>query len=92
MLFRSEGVFQVVTSIAYRKAMAGTWGWMLASGVSDLIMVAIIIYAWPLSAAWTLGLLAGVNLLTSGWAIVMVGLAARGAVKTVADSIATAHR
>ncbi len=85
--FVAEGVFQVVTSIAYRKAMAGTWGWMLASGVCDLILVGIIIYGWPLSAAWTLGLLAGVSLLTSGWAIVMTAFAARDVVTKVADAV-----
>ena len=88
--FFAEGVFQVITSIAYRKALPSTWGWMLASGVCDLILVAIIVASWPLSAAWMLGLLAGVNLLTSGVAIVMMAMAARGVVDTVRDSIATA--
>ena len=90
--FFAEGLFQVITSIAYRKAMPSSWFWLLASGVCDLILVAIIVAAWPLSAAWTLGLLAGVNLLTSGLAIVMVAMAARDVVDTVKDSIATARR
>ncbi len=90
--FFAEGVFQVITSIAYRKVIPSVWGWMLASGVCDLILVAIIVASWPLSAAWTLGLLAGVNLLTSGVAIVMMAMAARGVVDTIRDSIATARR
>ena len=90
--FFAEGVFQVITSIAYRKAIPSVWGWMLASGLCDLLLVAIIVAAWPLSAAWTLGLLAGVNLLTSGVAIVMMAMAARGVVETVKDSISTARR
>ena len=90
--FFAEGLFQVITSIAYRKAMPSVWGWMLASGLCDLLLVAIIVAAWPLSAAWTLGLLAGVNLLTSGVAIVMMAMAARDIVETVQDSIATARR
>src|SRR5208283_459755 len=60
--FFAEGLFQVITSIAYRKAMPSVWVWMLASGLCDLLLVAIIVAAWPLSAAWTLGLLAGINL------------------------------
>jgi len=83
--FVAEGVFQIVTSIAYRKVLPDSWGWLLASGVCDLILVAIIVYSWPLSAAWTLGLLAGVNLLTSGVAIVMTAFAARSAVKSVTN-------
>ena len=90
--FIAEGLFQVITSIAYRKALPNAWGWMLASGLCDLILVAIIVASWPLSAAWTLGLLAGINLLTSGWAIVMLAMAARSAVETVKDAIATARR
>ena len=35
-----------------------------------------IIVGWPLSAAWTLGLLAGFSLLTSGAAIVIPAFAA----------------
>ena len=81
--FAAEGVFQIVTSLAYRKALPDAWGWLLASGVCDLILVAIIVYGWPLSAAWTLGLLAGVNLLTSGWAILMIAFAARDAARSV---------
>jgi uncharacterized membrane protein HdeD (DUF308 family) len=82
--FAAEGVFQIVTSLAYRKALPDAWGWLLASGVCDLVLVAIIVASWPLSAGWTPGLLAGVNLLTSGCAIVMVAFAAREAVKSVA--------
>src|SRR5579863_5980887 len=75
--FIAEGVFQIVASIAYRRVIETAWFWLLASGVCDLILVAIIITGWPLSAVWTLGLLAGFSLLTSGAAIVMTAFAAR---------------
>ena len=90
--FVAEGVFQIATSLAYRKAMPSTWRWLLASGVADLILVAIIISGWPLSATWVLGLLAGVNLLTSGSAIVMTALTARDGVGNFDGSIAHASR
>jgi uncharacterized membrane protein HdeD (DUF308 family) len=80
--FVAEGVFQIATSVAYRQALPGTWGWLLASGVCDLILVAIIVSSWPVSASWTLGLIAGVNLLTSGAAIIMAASAARDIMKT----------
>lgn len=82
--FVAEGVFQIVASIAYRKALPGAWLWMLASGVCDLVLAAIIIYSWPMSAAWTLGLIAGINLLSSGCAIVVTAFAARDAFKSLA--------
>jgi uncharacterized membrane protein HdeD (DUF308 family) len=75
--FVVEGVFQIVTSIAYRDVMGGSWGWMLVSGISDLALAAIIILGWPTTAGWALGLLVGINLITSGWAIVMTALAGR---------------
>ena len=75
--FVVEGVFQIVTSIAYRDVMGGSWGWMLASGISDLALAALIILGWPMTAGWALGLLVGINLITSGWAIVTTALAGR---------------
>ncbi|MGO9135492.1 MAG: HdeD family acid-resistance protein [Methylovirgula sp.] len=84
VFFIVEGVFQTVISIAYRDVITRTWGWMLASGISDLALAAIIILGWPKSAVWVLGLLVGINLITSGWAMVMAALAGRDITKTLA--------
>jgi uncharacterized membrane protein HdeD (DUF308 family) len=75
--FIAEGVFQSAVAIASRHVMAGMWGWMLLSGIADLVLAAIIIAGWPGTAIWALGLLVGVNLVTSGWAIVIAALGAR---------------
>jgi uncharacterized membrane protein HdeD (DUF308 family) len=72
-----EGVFQSVASFSYRDLIPSSWGWMLASGLSDLLLAGIIIWAWPDSAAWTLGLIVGVNLITSGAAVAMMAVAGR---------------
>ena len=79
--FIAEGLFQIAASFAYRDAIRGSWGWMLASGIADLALAAIIILDWPATVGWALGLLVGVNLITSGWAIVMTALAGRGVAK-----------
>jgi uncharacterized membrane protein HdeD (DUF308 family) len=84
--FLVEGVFQIATSLVYRDSLPGTWGWMLASGVSDLLLVAIIVLGWPATGVWVLGLLVGINLFMSGWAIVMMAFAGRQATKTGPDS------
>jgi uncharacterized membrane protein HdeD (DUF308 family) len=89
--FIAEGIFQIATSIAYREVIAGSWGWMLASGISDLALAAIIILGWPITGAWMLGLLVGINLIMSGLAIVMVAFAGRDLVQTLGDSIAAAR-
>ncbi len=59
---------------------------MLASGVSDLLLVAIIVLGWPATGIWVLGLLVGFNLFMSGWAIVMMAFAGREVTKTATDS------
>jgi uncharacterized membrane protein HdeD (DUF308 family) len=81
--FIVEGVFQIATSFAYRDIMGSSWRWMLVSGIADLVLAAIIIISWPISAAWTLGLFVGINLISSGWALVMVAIAGREASQTL---------
>ena len=75
--FIAEGIFQTAAALIYRDGMPGSWGWLLVSGLADLALAAIIIMGWPGTVVWILGLLVGVNLLTSGWAVVMVALGAR---------------
>jgi len=81
--FIVEGIFQIVASFTYRDVVPDSWGWMLASGVCDLILAGIIIFSWPFSASWVLGLLVGVNLLTSGIAIVVVAIEGRSFVRSL---------
>jgi uncharacterized membrane protein HdeD (DUF308 family) len=52
----------------------------------DLILAGLIIKGWPSTAIWALGLIVGVNLITSGAAIIMVALAGRSLVKTLANA------
>lgn len=85
--FIVEGVFQAAASLSYRDWIPHSWGWLLASGIADLVLAAIIIAGWPGTVDWTLGLLAGVSLLTSGWAIVMVAMSVRSVAQDVRDAI-----
>jgi uncharacterized membrane protein HdeD (DUF308 family) len=86
VLFLVEGIFQIATSIAYRDVVRESWGWLLASGIADLVLVVIICLGWPMTANWALGLLVGVNLLTSGFALMMVAIAGRRIVHLVEKS------
>jgi uncharacterized membrane protein HdeD (DUF308 family) len=83
-----EGAFQAAAALSYREAIPRSWGWLLASGIADLVLAAIIISGWPGTVDWTLGLLAGVSLVTSGWAIVMVAFSARSLVQSVTQAVA----
>lgn len=77
--FLAEGLFQIVAAISHRRDFPESWGWMVLSGIADLVLVALVVAGWPSSAAWTLGIFAGVNLITSGIAIVVVAAAVRSA-------------
>jgi uncharacterized membrane protein HdeD (DUF308 family) len=56
---------------------------MLLSGVADLILAVLIIAGWPGSAGWALGIIVGMNLITSGLALVMAAIASRRAIEEV---------
>jgi uncharacterized membrane protein HdeD (DUF308 family) len=66
-------------------AGASRWAWMLISGIADLLLAGLIISGWPGTAGRALGLIVGVNLITSGLAITMAALAARGLVDSTAS-------
>jgi uncharacterized membrane protein HdeD (DUF308 family) len=84
-LFIVEGIFQIAASLSYRDVFPDSWGWMLASGIVDLILAALIIKGWPSTASWALGLIV-VNLVSSGLAVIMVALAGKTLVQTVAKA------
>ena len=84
--FIVEGIFRIAASVSYRDVFPDSSGWLLASGIADLILAALIIKAWPSTAGWALGLIVGVNLVTSGAAIIMVALAGRSVVKAIASA------
>lgn len=84
--FIAEGIFQIAAAIRYRDAFPDSWGWMVMSGITDLILAWLMISGWPGTAVWALGLIAGVNLMTSGLAITMAALAGRSLVKGVVSA------
>jgi uncharacterized membrane protein HdeD (DUF308 family) len=78
-LFVAEGVLQII--MAFRVRDHGGWGWLLFSGIVA-IAVGVLIWAnLPSSAVWAIGLLVGVNMITSGWAFIFLTIAAGKAAK-----------
>jgi uncharacterized membrane protein HdeD (DUF308 family) len=84
--FIAEGAFQIAASFSYRDIVPDSWGWLLASGISDLVLAGLIIYFWPESASWTLGLIVGINLITTGLAIIMTAIDVRSVAKSFRQS------
>src|SRR5215813_14557679 len=78
--FVVEGIATLMYAFEHRAQLSGRWGWMLASGIVDLILAGIIFAGLPETATWALGLLVGINLLFGGTAMIGMALAARSAV------------
>jgi uncharacterized membrane protein HdeD (DUF308 family) len=77
--FVVEGIVTIMYAIEHRNQLTGRWGWMLTSGIVDLILAAII-FIWlrdQNTAFVPLGLLVGFNLLFGGVAMIGMALAAR---------------
>jgi uncharacterized membrane protein HdeD (DUF308 family) len=66
-------------ALEHKRELSGRWGWMLASGIIDLILAAVILAGLPGTAAWALGLLVGINLVFGGTALIGMALHAREA-------------
>jgi uncharacterized membrane protein HdeD (DUF308 family) len=75
--FVVEGVASIFYAIEHRNQLSGRWGWMLVSGIVDLILAAIILSGLPETAVWAIGLLVGINMLFGGSALIAMALAAR---------------
>jgi uncharacterized membrane protein HdeD (DUF308 family) len=78
VFFIIEGVASIMYGIEHRRETTGRSGWMIVSGVIDLILAAIIFSDLPGSAAWAIGLLVGINMLFGGTSLIAMALAARG--------------
>jgi uncharacterized membrane protein HdeD (DUF308 family) len=76
-LFLAEGVLEVIMGLRVRPH-AG-WGWLLLSGVIAIAVGLLIAAELPSSAAWAIGLLTGINLLSSGVSFAALALAGRRA-------------
>jgi uncharacterized membrane protein HdeD (DUF308 family) len=75
--FILEGVATIMYALDHRRELSGQWGLMLASGIIDLVLAAIIFAGLPGTAAWALGLLVGINMLFGGAALIGLALHAR---------------
>ncbi|MFQ6024450.1 MAG: HdeD family acid-resistance protein [Acidiferrobacterales bacterium] len=73
--FVVEGVWKVVSSFSYRPASG--WVWMLVSGVVSLLLGLLIWNQWPVSGMWAVGVLVGVDLLSTGMSMVVLASALR---------------
>jgi len=77
--FIIEGIASIMFSLEHKRELTGQWGWMLVSGVIDLVLGAMIFAGLPSTAAWAIGLLVGINMVFGGSALIAMSLHARNA-------------
>jgi uncharacterized membrane protein HdeD (DUF308 family) len=69
--FLVDGIFEIIVAFQI-KPMKG-WGWTLVSGIAAVLLGYLIWRQWPLSGAWAIGILVGINLIMSGWSMIAFG-------------------
>jgi uncharacterized membrane protein HdeD (DUF308 family) len=76
-LFIVEGVMEFI--MGFRMRPHEGWGWVVLSGLVAVAAGLLIALSLPASAVWALGLLAGINLLFSGWSFIYLALSGKRA-------------
>jgi uncharacterized membrane protein HdeD (DUF308 family) len=73
--FLVDGIARLVLASRLRDVPGS--GWMMFDGIVTIALGVLIFAQWPVSGSWAIGLLVGINLLLTGWAILAAGLAAK---------------
>jgi len=72
-----EGIASIFYAVEHRRGTTGRWGWMLSSGIIDVVLAVILLLGLPGTAFWALGALLGINLLFGGGALIAMAAHAR---------------
>ncbi|HEY1836204.1 MAG TPA: HdeD family acid-resistance protein [Rhizomicrobium sp.] len=72
ILFMFQGASELVFAFEMRPHTG--WIWMLISGVASIVLAVLIVAGWPSISAVALGILLGVNFLTTGIGYIAVSL------------------
>ena len=68
------GIFRIVAAIAVR---FHNGIWLVLHGLVNLLLGTCILQEWPVSGLWVIGLFIGIDMLFSGWSLIMLGFAAK---------------
>ena len=63
----------VETAVGLRVRDQPAWGWIVLSGVLSIVLGVLLWLGFPSTAAWALGLVVGINLLSTGISMFMLG-------------------
>ncbi|ETA50558.2 HdeD family acid-resistance protein [Ponticoccus alexandrii] len=69
--FLIEGLLSIIFALR-SSTYVKNWGWLVFSGLCAFVAGMVILFGWPWTASWTLGLMLGVNFLSTGLSLVML--------------------
>ncbi len=69
--FLAVGLSEI--SAAFQARPAQGWGVLLSSGIVSVVLALLIWSQWPLSGAWAIGVLVGIQLMFSGMTMLAIG-------------------
>jgi len=85
MFFVIEGIGKIVVSFSYRPAPG--WIGVLLSGVLGLVLGLMIWNQWPLSGMWAIGVLVGVDLVSTGVSLIALSMTIKQAVGVIQERV-----
>ena len=74
-VFIAQGVSQLLLGLKLKPHQG--WFWVVLAGLVSLLAGIMIWMELPSSAAWALGLIAGISVMFNGWSYIAIALAAR---------------
>jgi uncharacterized membrane protein HdeD (DUF308 family) len=77
IFFVVNGLWKLSNAVRFRGIRG--WTWLLVSGLLSLLFVYLLWSQWPLSGAWAIGVLVGLDLLLTGVALMVLSRALRRA-------------
>ncbi len=63
------------------------WGWVMFGGILGILLGIMLLVKWPSSAIWFIGLVVGIEILMSGWAMVFMGLGLKNLKDEIKDRL-----
>ncbi len=82
--FLVDGSYAIVAGFQVKPTRG--WGWMIFSGISSVVLAGLIMWEWPVSGQYAIGVLVGVRLIFSGWSMIMLGAVGEVASNAIRDS------
>ena len=81
VIFVLEGALEIAMFFQFRRYSGS--GWVLFDAIVTLLLAYLILRPWPASSAWAIGIILGINLILSGFIVLMYSLVARRALEAV---------